>query len=339
MEDNRKMLENNNENKECLKKENINVIETKENYEVNIKDSTEQVKIDEVKNEDVNVIEEKVETKRTKKMELDEALENSKDLKSAMDIYLKAKKALKKDEISKQDLNYIKQQIKEIYFSNTKYEDLNTNVLLRIARLAINEENFDMDNIRLIDFGEQQRENKSIHEYLYMYNGRFISIFGVDEKNDNKVVSYDFKKYMRQEFIQSVRESIKVEKNKIYRKNKLPQEEIEQEIQKIKILQYEDYYVVFDTQGIQIYREKPIVALVAVEHAKFDKIKNKLSCIFKMSLFKNKNQKFLPNMIKIYDDNKFKEIEEKELNSKDDAKNRMKSVLLHDRVETRTNED
>lgn len=348
MKDNQKKLEINKQNKESME-DDIEVIETKENdkvNELNIKDSTEQTKIDEVKNKAVEIIEEvkkteeieEVKVVKTKKIELDEFLENSKDLKSAIEIYQRARKALKKEEISKQDLKYIEQQIKEKYFSDSKYEDLNTNILMKIAKYSKEVEKFNIDDIRLIDFGIQQRE-KSMNEFLYMYNGQFISLFGVDINNDNKIRTYDFKKYIRQEFLQAVRECIKAEKIKIYKKSKLPLDDIEQDIKKIRIQQYEDYFVVFDEQGIQIYREKPIVALVAVEHATFDKIKNKLSCIFKINLFKNKNQKYLPNMIKIYDDNKFKEVDEKELNSKEDAKNRMKSVLLQDRVATRTNEE
>ena len=100
----------------------------------------------------------------------------------------------------------------------------------------------------------------------------------------------------------------------------------------VKMEQYDEYYVVTEGDSLKVFSERKNVSLVKLEETIFDKMKNKLSTIFKINFFSKK--KGLPNIDIVYDNNANR-LKNFKHTSKIDAKNRMKTLLTKEREITR----
>ena len=100
-----------------------------------------------------------------------------------------------------------------------------------------------------------------------------------------------------------------------------------EEGRKIKLYQFDEYYVAVEEERIKVYSERKITALVKIEETIFDKIKLKLSNIFI-------KKKSYPNLELVYDSNPNR-LNNFEHKSKFAAKNRMKALLNCEREITR----
>lgn len=244
----------------------------------------------------------------------EQKLEEIKDYKEVVKLYRDLNFKYKKKKISDQDLQYIEQQIREKFFCDEKFSKYSTKVILKQVAAYVKEiEDFDEKNLNLIELGESMDDEKVMQDILCMYKEKFISIFGIEKDNFLSSKRYDMKKYMQPNFF----EAIKAKSNK----------------DSAKVQQYGKYFVLMEEEKLSIYKEKVVTALVSLEQTAFDKMKFKLMNFFNKNIFAK--NKYLPMVEEVFNSNKLRNYVEEGKSSKVKAKNRMKNVLLGDRIRTR----
>ena len=171
-----------------------------------------------------------------------------------------------------------------------------------------NIENFEPQKLQIENIGSHFENSENYIDKICTYDNNLISVFGISELHPNKVIKYDARKFSRVDMIEAI--SAKYEEG-----------------QKIKLYQFDEYYIVVEEEKIKVYSERKITALAKVEETIFDKIKSKLSNIFT-------KKRSCPNLELVYDSNPNR-LTNFENKSKFAAKNRMKALLNCEREITR----
>lgn len=281
-------------------------------------------------NEEENIIENDVEIAKTnevsnfeeekkkRKEEFDNILEKIKKMSEAIELHTNVKDAVSKEEVDNSYLSYVENSLEDKLFNNTKFDKINPKVLLEVVCPKLtNIENFDIEKLEITDIGNHFEETENYIDKICTYAGKFICLFGVNEKEQDKVIKYEPRKFTRTDMISAICQ--KLEEGKT-----------------VQMEQYDEYYVVIDGDSLKVFSERKMVSLVKVEETIFDKMKNKLMSLFHNNIFSKK--KFLPNVELIYDNNpnRFKDFK---TTSKIEAKNRMKTLLAKERQITRNAEN
>lgn len=262
---------------------------------------------------ELNSIEEE---KKKRKEEFDSILEKIKKMSEAVELHTNVKKALSKEEVDNNYLKYIENSLEDKLFNDEKFNKLKSKILLEIVcPNLVNIENFEINKLEIIDIGSHFEEKDNYIDKVCTYDNKFICLFGICEMDSDKAIKYESRKFSRADMIEAICEKLEYGKT-------------------MQMEQYDEYYVVSNEEGIKIFSERKVTALLKVEENVFDKIKSKLTTLFSKSLFTKK--KYLPNIELIYDSNqnRFKNFEHK--TSKVDAKKRMKALLLKEREVTRS---
>lgn len=250
------------------------------------------------------IIVEDVEKKR--KEEFDSILEKIKKMSEAIELHTNVKEAVSKEEIDKNYLKYIENSLEDKLFNDAKFDSIKSKVLLEVVCPdLINIENFEIQKLDIADIGQHFEGLENYIDKICTYDGKFVCLFGVSETNPERVMKYESRKFSRVDMIEAICE--KLEEGKT-----------------AQMEQYDEYYVVTDGNGLKVFSERKITALLKVEETIFDKIKNKFNSL----LFTKK--KYLPKLDIVYDTNpnRFKDFKH---HSKIDAKNRMKVLLNKER--------
>lgn len=169
-------------------------------------------------------------------------------------------------------------------------------------------ENFEPQKLQIENIGAHFENGANYIDKICIYDNNLVSVFGINELYQNKVIKYDTRKFSRADMIEAI--SAKYEEGK-----------------KIKLYQFDEYYVAVEQERIKVYSERKITALVKIEETIFDKIKSKLSNIFI-------KKRSYPNLELVYDSNPNR-LSNFDHKSKFAAKNRMKSLLNCEREITR----
>lgn len=256
-----------------------------------------------------------LEEKKARKEEFDKILEKIKKMSDAIELHTNVKNAVSKEEVDNSYLKYIENSLQDKFFSDAKFNLIRSKVLLEIVcpELA-NIENFKIDKLEIENIGSHFEEYENYIDKICTYDSKFVCLFGVNEKNPEKVIKYEPRKFSRTDMIEAICE--KIEEGKI-----------------AQMEQYDEYYIVTDTSGLKVFSERKITSLLKVEETIFDKMKNKLASIFNKKIFAKK--KYLPNIELIYDSNPNR-LKDFKTTSKTDAKNRMKVLLNKEREVTRS---
>lgn len=272
-------------------------------------------------NEEEKVIVEDVELnkmeeeKKARKEEFDRILEKIKKMSEAIELHTNVKKAVSKEEVDNSYLKYIENSLEDKFFCDAKFDKIRSKVLLEVVCPDLeNIENFEIDKLEIEDIGSHFEEQENYIDKICTYDGKFICLFGVNETNPEKVLKYEARKFTRTDMIEAICEKLEEGKS-------------------AQMEQYDEYYVVTDENGLKVFSERKITALLKVEETIFDKMKNKLAELFNKRLFTKK--KYLPNIELVYDSNpnRFKDFKH---TSKIDAKSRMKVLLNKEREITRS---
>lgn len=244
---------------------------------------------------------EDIEKKR--KEEFDSILEKIKKMSEAIELHSHVKESVSKEEVDNAYLKYIENSLEDKFFNDAKFDTIKSKVLLEVVcPKLVNIENFTIEKLEIADIGTHFEELERYIDKVCTYDGKFICLFGINEINPEKVISYEARKFSRADMIEAICE--KLEEGKT-----------------AQMEQYDEYYVVTEEDSIKVFSERKMTALLKVEETIFDKIKNRVTSLF------TRKKKYLPNIDIVYDTNpnRFKDFKH---TSKIDAKNRMK-VLLH----------
>lgn len=171
-----------------------------------------------------------------------------------------------------------------------------------------NIEKFEPQKLQIETIGSHFESQENYKDKICIYDNNLISVFGINELHPNKVIKYEARKFSRVDMIEAI--SAKYEEGK-----------------KIKLYQFDEYYIVIEEGSIKVYSERKITALVKVEETIFDKIKLKLSNMFI-------KKKAYPNLELVYESNPNR-LSNFEHKSKFAAKKRMKALLNCEREITR----
>ena len=267
-----------------------------------------------MKTEDVelNNIEEE---KKARKEEFDNILEKIKKMSDAIELHSNVKDAVLKEQVDNSYLKYIENSLEDKFFCDAKFDEIRSKVLLEIVCPdLINIDNFQIEKLEINDIGSHFEELENYIDKICTYDGKFVCLFGVNDANPEKVIKYESRKFSRTDIIEAICEKLEEGKTS-------------------QMEQYDEYYVVTDENGLKVFSERKITALLKFEETIFDKMKNKLTSIINKKLFNKR--KYLPNVELIYDTNpnRFKDVKQK---SKFDAKSRMKVLLNKEREVTRS---
>ena len=272
-------------------------------------------------NEEEKVIVEDVELnkmeeeKKARKEEFDRILEKIKKMSEAIELHTNVKEAVSKEEVDNSYLKYIENSLEDKFFCDAKFDKIRSKELLEVVCPDLeNIENVEIDKLEIEDIGSHFEEQENYIDKICTYDGKFICLFGVNETNPEKVLKYEARKFTRTDMIEAICEKLEEGKS-------------------AQMEQYDEYYVVTDENGLKVFSERKITALLKVEETIFDKMKNKLAELFNKRLFTKK--KYLPNIELVYDSNpnRFKDFKH---TSKIDAKSRMKVLLNKEREITRS---
>lgn len=268
-------------------------------------------------NEEKKIIVEDVKLNKVEKAreeEFDSILEKIRKMSDAIELHTNVKEAVLKEEVDNNYLKYIENSLEDKLFNDAKFDKMKSKVLLEVVCPdLVNIENFAIEKLEIVDIGSHFEEQENYIDKICTYDGKFISLFGINETNPEKVLKYEPRKFSRTDMIEAICE--KLEEGKT-----------------VQMEQYDEYFVVTDEDSLKVFSERKITALLKVEETIFDKMKNKLISLFHMNLFTKK--KYLPNIELIYDSNpnRFKDFKH---TSKIEAKNRMKVLLTKEREVTR----
>ena len=176
-----------------------------------------------------------------------------------------------------------------------------------------NIENFEIDKLEISDIGSHFEELENYIDKICVYDNKFVCLFGICENNPEKVIKYEPRKFSRLDIIEAICSQLEEGKT-------------------AQMQQYDEYYVVTDSNGLKVFSERKIVSLIKIEETVFDKIKDKLTSLFTLNMFNKK--KIMPNIKLVYDTNENR-FDNFEYESKLSAKKRMKALLQKEREVTR----
>ena len=260
--------------------------------------------------EEINYEQEKPDIKDS----YDDILNKISSIREAIELHNKVKNSVLNGEVDNNYLNYIENSLEDKLFDDVKFDKLNSKVLLEvICPCLITIEAFDVQMLDIEDIGNHYEEDENYIDKICTYNGKFICLFGVNERKPEIVIKYEPRKFSRTDMVQAICKKLK-------------------DGEKVTLEQYDEYYVVTNEDSLKVFSERKMVSLVKLEETVFDKMKNKLWSLFNKSLFSRKT--YLPNIELIYDNNlnRFKDFKN---NSKTEAKSRMKKLLIREREVTR----
>ena len=270
--------------------------------------------------EDVEVVEE-VKTEdnvQTKKDEFDGILEKIKKMSEAVELHSNVKKAVSDNEVDDNYLKYIENSLEDKLFNDAKFDKIKSKVLIEVVcPELIGIENFDIGKLEITDISSHYEEIENYIDKICLYDGKFVCMFGVNERNAEDVLKYEARKFIRADMLEAIMK--KVSNDKIS-----------------KMEQYDEYYVITTDDGIKVYSERKATALLKMEETIFDKIKNKLNSLFNNTVFAK--NKYLPKIDLIFDTNQNR-LKNFKTGSKVDAKKRMKVLLNSERELTRSTEN
>lgn len=255
--------------------------------------------------------------KRKRKEEFDAILDKIKKMSEAVELHSNVKNAVSKEEVDNNYLRYIENSLEDKLFNDAKFDKIKSKILLEVVCPSlVSIENFEIDKLKIIDIGSHFEEQINYMDKLCTYDNKFVCLFGVDEQNQDKVIKYEARKFSRTDMLEAIYEKLNEDKD-------------------LKIEQYDEYYIVNNDNGLKVFSERKITSLAKVEENVFDKIKTKLTSLFTTNLFAKK--KYLPNIELIYDtnENRFNNFKT-DIESKVDAKKRMKALLKREREVTRS---
>ncbi|MBP3255691.1 MAG: hypothetical protein J6M60_04310 [Clostridia bacterium] len=284
-------------------KEDVEVVEEIENLEKNAKEATEEIVEENVQN---------------KKDEFDGILEKIKKMSEAVELHSNVKKAVSENEVDDNYLKYIENSLEDKLFNDAKFDRIKSKVLIEVVcPELVNIENFEIGKLEITDISSHYEEIENYIDKICLYDGKFICMFGVNERNAEDVLKYEARKFIRADMLEAIMK--KVSNDKIS-----------------KMEQYDEYYVITTDEGIKVYSERKATALLKMEETIFDKIKTKLSSLFNNTVFAK--NKYLPKIDLIFDTNQNR-LKNFKTGSKVDAKKRMKVLLNSERELTRSTEN
>ena len=270
--------------------------------------------VDDKKEKEVNEAVTKKVKESNNKETFDNALEKTKKISEAIELYSKVKEAVSKNEVDNNYLNYVENTLEDKLFCDAKTDKINSKVLLEVVCPSLTSiEKFDAQKLEIESIGSHFEEDENYIDKICTYEDKFVCMFGINEQEQEKAIKYEPRKFSRIDMLQAVCE--KFDEGKV-----------------VQIEQYDEYYVVEDEESLKVFSERKVTALVKVEETIFDKLKNKLTSLFSNNIFAKK--RYLPNVELIYDNNqnRFKDFK---TTSKVDAKKRMKVLLMRERKVTR----
>lgn len=256
---------------------------------------------------------------KARKEEFDNILEKIKKMSEAIELHSNVKKAVSEEVVDSNYLKYVENFLEDKLFNDAKFDKIKSKILLEVVCPDLaNIEKFEINKLEITDIGSHFEEQENYIDKICVYDNKFICLFGVNEKNIDKVIKYEPRKFSRLDIIEAICE--KLEEGKV-----------------MQMEQYDEYYVVKGANGIKVFSERKVTSLIKIEETGFDKLKSKLISLFTINLFTKK--KYLPNIDLIYDTNPNRYKEFKHNTSKIDAKSRMKILLTKEREITRNTEN
>ena len=301
-------------------------IEIKEDVEEIVSEVETQNEADlEIENNDVTEVETESNTEtetevniQTKKDEFDSILEKIKKMSDAVELHSNVKKAVSENEVDDNYLKYIENSLEDKLFNDAKFDKIKSKILIEVVcPELVNIENFEIGKLEITDVSSHYEEIENYIDKICTYDGKFVCMFGINERNAEDVIKYEARKFIRADMLEAIMQ--KVSNDKVS-----------------KMEQYDEYYVISGEDGIRIYSERKSTALLKVEETFFDKLKTKLSSLFNATLFSKK--KCLPKIDLIFDTNQNR-LKNFKTGSKVDAKKRMKVLLNSERELTRSTEN
>lgn len=250
----------------------------------------------------------KVEQKVIKE-QFEEILEKIRKMSEAIELHNNVKEAVSKKEVDYNYLRYVENSLEDRLFNSATINGIMPKILLEVVCAdLVNIENFDINKLQIENIGSHFEEQENYIDKICVYDNKLINVFGISEMYPDKVIKYSSRKFSRADMIQAVQSQY-------------------EEGQKVKLYQYDEYYIGEEQERIKVFSERKITALMKIEETIFEKIKTKLSNIFE-------KKKCYPNLELIYDSNpnRLKEFEHR---SKFDAKSRMRVLLNREREVTR----
>lgn len=251
--------------------------------------------------------------KMARKEEFDNILSKIKKMSDAVELHENVKKAVSEDKVDNNYLKYIENSLEDKLFCDAKFDKIRSKILLEVVCPdLVKFENFEIEKLEITTIGSHFEELDNYIDKICTYDNKFVCLFGVNENNPENVIKYEPRKFSRQDMVEAI--CSKLEDGNV-----------------AKMEQYDEYYVVTDNNGLKVFSERKIVALMKIEETVFDKIKGKISSLFS-NMFSKK--KCMPNIKLVYDTNPNR-FENFEHTSKVDAKSRMKVLLQKEREITR----
>lgn len=258
---------------------------------------------------EVEDIELNTEKEISKKDEFELILEKIKKMSEAIELHENVKKAVSQNDVDNSYLKYVENSLEDRIFCDARFDKIKPKVLLElVCKDLANIENFDVSKLEIQDIGSHFEEKENYIDKICVYDGKLISVFGINELNSEKWIKYESRKFSRVDMIEAVKAQ--------YEEGKT-----------VQLYQYDEYYIGIEANRIKVFSERKITALAKIEESVFDKIKVKFANIFA-------KKKIYPNIELVYDSNpnRLKDIETK---SKFNAKIRMKALLNKEREMTR----
>ncbi len=251
--------------------------------------------------------------RKARKEEFDNILSKIKKMSDAVELHENVKKAVSEDKVDNNYLKYIENSLEDKLFCDAKFDKIRSKILLEVVCPdLVKFENFEIEKLEITTIGSHFEELDNYIDKICTYDNKFVCLFGVNENNPEKVIKYEPRKFSRQDMVEAI--CSKLEDGNV-----------------AQMEQYDEYYVVTDNNGLKVFSERKIVALMKIEETVFDKIKGKISSLFS-NMFSKK--KCMPNIKLVYDTNPNR-FENFEHTSKVDAKSRMKVLLQKEREITR----
>lgn len=248
------------------------------------------------------------------KEKLEEKLEQVKKIEDGISLYEEAKVALKKEEIDENYYKYLENSLEGKFFCDVEFDKICSNILLEVVCPELLKiEDYDSSLLEIRTIGSHYEELTNYIDKICTYGKDFVCLFGINETNAKKYIKYNKRKFSRSDMIEAVKSHLEANTD-------------------VNLSQYDEYYVVEEEDSLKVFSERKIVSLVKVEETIFDKIKCKFANIFNKSIFNKR--RYLPNVDLIFETNGNR-LDKIEIESKIDAKSRMKMLLNAERKETR----
>lgn len=247
---------------------------------------------------------------KTCKEKLEDRLEKVKNISEILELYKNVKEAVSNEEVDNNFLKYIENSLEDKFFSDANIKDILPKVLIEVICPDLVEiEKFDSNKLQIENIGMHFEEQQNYIDKICIYDGKLVNVFGIKENKPQEWLKYEARKFTRADMIEAVAAMY-------------------EEGQKIKLYQYDEYYIGIESERIKVFTERKVTSLVKIEETIFDKIKTKISSLFA-------KKKCYPNLNLAFDSNPNR-LKDFEYKSKVDAKARMKALLNSEREITRS---